>query len=458
VRNRNDGIGVYILVIFTVLACGAAATFGAGRIYRPIHDAATGLASRPPYVPAPDPIARAEAGLSPNSTDIDPGEPDPAIRTVQVFPNVIYTVAGGRILRTIPLRQQVHSLLEIIDRVGDPGWISNDGGAVTLKAALILEAHTDITIAAPLYKVTMLARPGVYIGASGSHLTIKATTVTASDSNVPKEGQVGDPGRPFVVASDAARMDIANSHFLYLGRDWNASYGVSWVRGSTGSATESIFEKSLIGVFTAGVRDITFLKNTFRDNTLYGLDPHTSSTGLTIDQNLAEGNGHHGIIFSDHVTQSVVRYNVCRDNGVNGIMMDFASDQNLIMGNRAEGNKGDGIVMSDSSENTVTGNTIDNNRAGVHVYGKILSPDIFTDNKIENNVVAAQGAQLGAGNVLRANGNHWVSWVVVFIWVAVVVAGALLCLLTWWSRRRRVSRVIADNDQVARARARTGAV
>jgi poly(beta-D-mannuronate) C5 epimerase len=456
VRNRNDGIGVYILVILTVLACGAAATFGAGRIYQPIHDAATGLAPRPPYVPAPDPIVRAEAGLSPNSTDTDPGEPDSAIRTIQVFPNVIYTVAGGKILHTIPLQQPVHSLLEIIDNVDDSAWVSNEGGAVTLKAALILEAHTDITIAAPLYKVTMLAKPGVYIGATGGHLTIKSITVTASDGNVPKDGQVGDPGRPFVVASDGAQMDIANSHFLYLGRDWNASYGVSWVRGATGSAIESIFERSLIGVFTAGAHDIKFLKNTFRYNTLYGLDPHTSSTGLTVEQNLAEGNGHHGIIFSDHVTQSVVRYNVSRGNGVNGIMMDFASDQNLISGNRVENNNGDGIVMSDSAQNTVTGNIIDNNRAGVHVYGKILSPNIFTNNQIKHNVVAAQGTQLGAGNVQRANGNHWVSWVVAVIWAAAVVVGALLCLLTWRSRRRRVLRIVPEQSRVARAR--TGAV
>jgi poly(beta-D-mannuronate) C5 epimerase len=350
----------------------------------------------------------------------------------------------------------VGSLLDIVNVVNDTAWISNDGGVVTLSAGLILEPKTKVTISAPISKLVMEVKPGVYLGVSGASLSIKGVTVQAGDNKVPRDGEVGDGARPFVVASDLSRMDIANSRFLYLGRDWIASYGVSWVRGSTGSARETTFEKSFIGAFTANARDISFLKNTFRDNVLYGLDPHTSTTGLTVEENLAEGNGHHGIIFSDHVTNSVVRHNTVRNNKVNGIMMDYASDLNVIEGNRVVGNKGDGIVMSDSAQNRVVGNEVDKNRVGVHVYGQILRRNDFERNTVTDNVVAAQGADLAAGNVVQRNGSHWKPFAVGVTWVLTVLAGALLCLLTWRSRRQRELHVAKSNEQARRVKVGAG--
>ena len=319
-----------------------------------------------------------------------------------------------------------------------------------MSAALILEPKTDVTLASPISKIIMEVKPGVYLGVAGGHLSIKGIRVQASDDKVPHDGEVGDGGRPFVVASQSSRMDIANSDFLYLGRDWNASYGVSWVHGSTGSAFETVFEESFVGAFASQARDISFLKNTFRRNALYGLDTHSSTTGLTVEQNLAEGNGRHGIIFSDHVTQSVVRNNVVRDNRINGIMMDLASDQNVIAGNQVTGNHGDGIVMSDSSQNQVDGNTIDDNRIGVHVSGQVLRANSFQKNSVTRNVVAVQGADLPAGNKLVDNGDHWNPRMVVVIWIIATSVGVFLCLLTSWSRRRRVLDVIEYNDRVSR--------
>ena len=248
-------------------------------------------------------------------------------------------------------------------------------------------------------------------------------------------------------------MDIVNSTFRYLGRDWNASYGVSWVRKATGSVVGSTFEDGFIGAFTDHAQGVVFRKDVFRDNVLYGLDPHSLSSGLTVEDNLAEGNGHHGIIFSDNVTGSSVRNNIVRNNRVNGIMMDASSDLNTISGNQVTGNRGDGIVMSGSGRNNVVSNTIEHNRVGVHVYGNVSSKNTIERNTVRGNAIANQGTDLSGSNSLGQNGTRWRDSMIPVIWSLTVTGGGLLCLLTWWSRRQRVRRVIRYNKRVQRVKA-----
>jgi len=88
-------------------------------------------------------------------------------------------------------------------------------------------------------------------------------------------------------------------------------------------------------------------------NSLYGVDPHSGSSHLRIEYNTSNFNGRHGIIFSDHVTDSIVRYNVTKGNGLNGIMMDEASTGNTIQHNIIADNDSDGIVLANSNDNVV---------------------------------------------------------------------------------------------------------
>jgi len=425
--------------------------FGFGQVFRPLDGTVAESAARPEYVPAPDPIKRAEAGIPPDSTDDAPAASSSDIRSIQVYPNIIFLSAGGQIARQIDLQRPAGTLSEIVNLVNDPDWIRNDEGVVTMSAALILEPKVSVTISAPVSKVVMEVRPGVYIGAKNAELFITGVTVEAADGNIPHDGEIGDGNRPFVVASDLSRMDIANSTFRYLGRDWHASYGVSWVRGSTGSAAGSTFEKSFIGAFTSRSRDIAFINNTFRENVLFGLDPHTSTTNLTVERNLAERNGHHGIIFADHVTGSRVRYNVVRDNGIDGIVMNFASDQNLVENNEVASNSGDGIVVSDSSANVVVGNVINGNRVGVRESGVSTQPNRFAGNIIRDNARASQEVELGDGNTIGHNGHYWRPTAVLLLIGIITVALAVgLCLLTSWCRRDRERYMLCCTEQAAR--------
>ena len=212
----------------------------------------------------------------------------------------------------------------------------------------------------------MQAHEGVFLAADHASLSLSGVDVHASDSKVPTTFSRPEQtsSRPFVLAV-GSKLDITDSTFRYLGRDWNSSYGVSWSKGSTGSVTNSRFEHNFIGVYTNGSPSLLVQHNTFLYNSLYGIDPHSGSTHMSIIDNTSNYNGRHGIIFSDHVTAGIVRGNTTIGNGLNGIMMDEASTGNLITGNTVTGNRSDGIVMANSSNNRIEANTVTGNRIGV---------------------------------------------------------------------------------------------
>jgi parallel beta-helix repeat protein len=155
-------------------------------------------------------------------------------------------------------------------------------------------------------------------------------------------------------------------------------------------------------VYTFEARDIVFRDNTFRDNSLYGLDPHDYSTHLTVENNLAYGNGSHGLIFSRGVVDSVMRNNHVYDYQGNGIVLDLASDRNTIENNVVENNKKDGIVLIGSGSSIIRNNTISGNRTGIRL-NKAGARDVQIEgNLLEGNRVGVQ-AYTGAGDIRLVN-------------------------------------------------------
>jgi poly(beta-D-mannuronate) C5 epimerase len=446
--NRRNPAGVIVLIIAMVIGLALTATFSVGRAYRSVSDPAMGLPERPAFVPAPDPILRAEAGLEPNSTDQTPGPSTSTIRTIQVFPQFIYLTQGGQITRSISLRQPITTPDQLVQAVNDEEWISKSSAAeVLVHAALLMEPGTELVAAAPLRRIVLETKPGVFLGASEATLTFDGVAVEASDRAVPKDGEVGPGTRPFVVA-EGGRMEIRNSSFRYLGRDWNCSYGVSWMKGATGSARGSVFEHGFIGVFTDKANDVRFDHNFFRDNTLYGINSYTLSAGLLVESNVAERNGRHGILLSEHVTGGDVRNNISRNNGLNGIMLDENSDLNVIRGNVVEGNRGDGIVVSNSSKNRIVDNAIRNNRIAINVYGVRIDGNIARGNIIDGNGLATQGID-PAGDIIKSNGDHWQPLVLGVIWPGALFLVWVLYKITRWSQRTRNREIDRLNQERA---------
>lgn len=434
-RAKRIATGGYLIVIALVLGVGVIATFVLGRSYSDLA-----LQKEPfqrlPYVSSLDPVEDVTNGLSPNAVNSDLfKKADPAIRVIEIYPTQTILLAGAKATAIINKHAPatLHDLVKVVHR---PGWISESGHTVTMHTAVVIQHGSKMAVAAPVTtQLIMSVRRGVFLAAVRASLNLSGVDIHASDTAVPETFSRPDQvaGRPFVLASENAKLTVSNCVFRYLGRDWNSSYGLSWSKGSTGYVTGSKFEHDFIGVYSNDAKGLLIAHNQFYYNSLYGVDPHSYSSHLTVEYNTSDYNGRHGIIFSNHVTDSVVRGNVTSGNGLNGIMMDEASTHNVIEGNSSFGNKSDGIVMANSSDNTIAGNKVRMNRVGITLRGNTSSTTVSRNLITENNL-AAQGTGL-SGNTVYGNGGEWLPARIGQIWLYDL--GLLLVLLVATAVARR---------------------
>ena len=330
-------------------------------------------------------------------------------RSIIMFPDALVLVNAGRVERAVPFATGGKPVTfdTVAQAIGDPAWIAQDAanGRYTIDAAFIQQPGTSLVVSAPEVKeIRLTTRTNVFMGGRNSTVLFNGTKVTSWD--VARQGPdvFTDDGRPFVIYAAGSKMDIVDSTFSYLGSDRSGgSYGVAWQNGgSTGSAINSVFENNFFGAYTAEAKNVVFRKNKFRNNIVYGLDPHDFSTGLVIEDNEATGNGKHGIILSNYCSDSVVRNNRVSGNGANGIVLDKVSSNNRIENNIVENNKGDGIVTIDAPSNVITKNTITSNRVGIRIDLPRSYDNRIGDNTIKGNV---SGIRLegGAHDVLLSN-------------------------------------------------------
>ncbi len=425
--------GMIVLVAVMVIGLGSYLSLAIA-IY-PQHDQGFAIVARGPYTEAYDPIALAELGLPPNSSSATVLPANPEVRSISIHSDRIILNAAGVVLRTIPLAEPVTNLRQVKDLLNDPTWIEEEAtGRYTLKAAVITYSAATFVIGSPqVSEVKMLDMPSVFIGTKGGSLMFKDVTVRAVDG-----GSINsEEYQPFVMATDNVKMSMRNSLFTNLGWDWNASYGASWLQGSSGEVSGTSFEKSFIGVYTSRAEGLSFVNCQFRNNQLYGLDPHTYSKNLTIDSVTAEGNGAHGIIFSDHVTDSVIRNSTATNNGENGIMMDEHSTNNVIEHNTVYGNIGDGLVTSLSANNRFAHNSIYENRVGIRFDEGDAAGTALTGNTIVRNNKATENILLDASNIIRNNGGQWNVQALLIIWSGVAVCILLFAVSYLVMRNRR---------------------
>jgi parallel beta-helix repeat protein len=306
---------------------------------------------------------------------------------------------------------ELPDVARLVARSPQPDWLTEESeGVWLLRAALAQAAGTHLSIAEPRVKeLRMLTGKMVYLVGVSSKVSVTGVTVTSWRPEGGPDPKAGI-ARPFVSYDrKGAVIEATRSRFTHLGGNGTMAYGVSWGRGSTGSAIDSTFDHNYFGAYTNAAVGVVFRGNVFRENDLYGLDPHTNSRRLKIDRNESYRNGKHGIILSEHVVDSTITNNRTYENAANGIMMDDRSDNNVITGNRTWHNGGDGIVLQNSSGTTVRRNTVAGNRLGVRIGGASLSNTV-TENQMINNqrgVEVYNGpptqAAIAAGTTLSSN-------------------------------------------------------
>jgi poly(beta-D-mannuronate) C5 epimerase len=325
------------------------------------------------------------------------------IANIVVRPDRVDMQTGDKVYFSAPFKSvqgfsgqvTLPDVAQIVARSPHPEWLRETStGVFQLQSGIVQSPGSRMLVTAPaVTELRMVSQPYVYIsgvGASAEYQNVKVTSWVpagnAPDSNPQNR-------RPFLSYDDGGRFDISNSEISYLGTDTSKGYGVSWGTGTTGQADHTTFHHNLFGAYTGGAVGVAFRDNVFRNNSRYGLDPHTDSAGLVIENNEAYQNNTHGIIFSKNVNHSVVTGNRSHDNGSNGIMMDEKCDFNLIKDNQSWDNRGDGVVLQGSSNDVVEDNKVTGNQVGVRVNANNLGPangDHVRDNQIDGNKLGIQ--------------------------------------------------------------------
>jgi parallel beta-helix repeat protein len=334
-----------------------------------------------------------------------------AMRLDRISPTVstVSLVAAGKLVRSYSFATDAGGVVRleaIAKAVNDPAWVSMPApGIVQLALGLVQEAGSQLLIASPGVTQVRLAALNTGLVGTGASVVFQGVDVTSWSAASGAPMTQPDKGRPFIVYKGGGRIDATGSTFHNLGSDVASGYGVTWRLDTAGTVTNCVFEDNFFGVYTYRTSGVVWQDSIFRDNTWYGLDPHTYSSGLTIVNNEVYGNGHHGIVFSQYVTDSVVEGNYVHDNVVNGIMMDFRSSGNTIRNNRVVGN-GQGIVLTGSGANEVVANAVTGNGIGIRASHDGADGNNIHDNTIDGGRI---GVDLYGGATTTLVQRNWVS-------------------------------------------------
>lgn len=207
-----------------------------------------------------------------------------------------------------------------------------------------------------------------------------------------------DEFRPFILTWGGSETWIANSKMASMGYDQSKSYGISISQYTpntakvlkrpepTGWIIDSEFSDFWYGFYCYETRDFVVKGNTYRDNIVYGIDPHDRSHGLIIAENDVYGTKKkHGIIISREVDNSFIFRNKSHNNKLSGVVLDRNSVNNIVAYNEIYQNHTDGITLYESANNLLWGNrVIANQRHGIRVRNSV-------NIKLYENVAVANG-------------------------------------------------------------------
>ncbi|HEV7415261.1 MAG TPA: right-handed parallel beta-helix repeat-containing protein, partial [Tianweitania sediminis] len=283
------------------------------------------------------------------------------------------TVTLGQLLRDLPETRKRR-------------FLEPSGDALLIRAPIIvLPGATLLMSGAEFGSYRLSAQSGSFIAVAGN-LRIQDTEVLGFDENLnaPAHATEADKAafRPFITAWGGSNLKIGGSRIAMLGYDSGKAYGLTQSSGAAvqslynlgsgrprGEIVDNSFENLRYGYYSYEADDVALIGNEYRDNIVYGIDPHDRSRRLVIALNTSYGAAKkHGIIVSREVDDSFIIGNVSLRNAGSGLMLDRLSQRNLIYANTSIDNGGDGLTFYESGCNLAAANHLANNaRAGIKI-------------------------------------------------------------------------------------------
>ncbi len=273
-------------------------------------------------------------------------------------------IIGEGVASTLAGVSQALGKSELVQELAPGEWL--------LSANLTIEAGASLAIAAPEVRWLKLRSDNDGFAALrvlGGTLLIDGTCISSWDPVRNGFDEQTLDGRSYVLARDGARMDIRRAELRNLGYDRNESYGVAWrLVGTSGEIVDSYLAYNWYGMYSYEVDGLVMRGNEVHHNVMYGLDPHTRSHRLQIENNVVHDNGKHGIVLAEECNDSVVRNNVVYNNLHHGIVVYQRSNNNIVEGNTAYSNGEQGININDSANTIVRNNTVyENSEIGIGI-------------------------------------------------------------------------------------------
>ncbi len=322
----------------------------------------------------------------------------PKVRSKIAF----YGDLQGRLTpKAITVKSGIVNLQQISEAISDKDMISvNMDGGFILKVPLIIKPSATL-IMNDGETLLMSATQGALIAILGT-VNIVSSHILGWDTvqDQPSYFEKDKNFRPYIVAWCGSRLNIMNSYLGYLGYDAAKSYGLTYsscendkyvekgtpLKSGTGWILNNEFENLYFGFYSYETEDAVLIGNTYKDNIVYGIDPHDRSKNLIIaNNNIKNTRRKHGIILSRDVHESYVVNNVTENNRGTGIMLDRNSHNNVIAYNISQYNGHDGLSFYESPSNITYKNILyANGKSGLRVRNSwsINSiEDVINDNK-----------------------------------------------------------------------------
>lgn len=305
--------------------------------------------------------------------------------------------------KVIVIEEGHATLADITRAIKTPFFEEINPGTYISRIPILIKSNSSLTLARDTKQLRLSKERGAFIVNDGKLFVIGSNIIGwLEKTNTAAYYESKTLFRPFLAAWGGSETYIVDSSLSSLGYNKSKSYGVSFSADSsdkkghdmpaTGWLISSVFDDIYYGFYSYEAENIAIIKNIYRNNIIYGIDPHDRTSGLIIAENEVFGTRKkHGIIGSRAVNNSFIFRNHTYQNKLSGIVLDRHCENNLIADNWVYDNEGDGIGLYESSNNVFINNIVKSNKR--HGFRIRNSQNIFLDGNtvLSNHMYAVYG-------------------------------------------------------------------